>query len=158
MSNASEEAIFEGAGGLGEDVQASLEEMIPDTPEVRRAGKEEAIRLMLTDVMRKVRKDESLSQAEVAERLGVTQSWVSKLESANHDHQIESVGRYLDALGAELRLSIRTRHGDVRLVNYERLLDGRNRYNNQHKPHPEVAGDTRYIAANGTDYACANAV
>ena len=143
---------------VGSDVLTALEDTVPDTPEVRRAEKEEAIRLVLTDAMRSVRKEEGLNQTEVGERLGTGQSWVSKLESANHDHQIESVASYLDALGAELRLSIRTRHGDVRPVNYERLLDGRNRYNNQHKPHPEVADDTRYIAAVGTDYACANAV
>lgn len=131
---------------VGSDVLTALEESIPDTPEVRRAGKEEALRLMLTDVMRAVRKKQGLSQAEVGERLGTGQSWVSKLESANHDHQVESVASYLDALGAELRLAVRTGDGVIHPVNYKRLLDGR-RYDPQGKPRPTTTDDARYAEA-----------
>lgn len=89
-------------------------------------GKEEAIRLALTGAMRQARKQAGLTQAQVAERLGdgVSQSWVSKLESANYDHQIESVLAYLDALEAELRISILTRQGTIR-VNYAELAGER---------------------------------
>lgn len=104
----------------GDDVISALESMIEDTPDARRAGKKEALRIMLTDAMRRARKQEDLRQQDVAERLDVSQSWVSKLESANYDHQIESVLDYLDALKAELSLSILTRHGTIR-VNYEEL-------------------------------------
>lgn len=90
----------------GSDVIASLEPTIDDTPEARRAGKKEALRISLTGAMRKARKRAGLTQGEVAERLGVSQSWVSKLESANYDHQIESIVAYLDALGATLTLAI----------------------------------------------------
>lgn len=107
---------------VGGDVIAALDAMIEETPEARRARKKEALRLMLTDAMRRARKQAGLTQAQVAERLGdgVSQSWVSKLESANYDHQIESVLDYLDALGAELGLSILTKHGTIR-VNYAEL-------------------------------------
>jgi transcriptional regulator with XRE-family HTH domain len=56
--------------------------------------------------MRNLRKATGLTQKEVAEKLGVTQSWVSKLESANNDHTFESVLAYLDALGADFEALI----------------------------------------------------
>jgi len=107
---------------VGQDVLAFLNDIIPDTPETRRAGKKEALRITLTDAMRKARKQAGLTQAQLAERLGegVTQSWVSKLESANYDHQIESVLDYLDALEAELGITILTTGGAIR-VNYAAL-------------------------------------
>lgn len=98
---------------IGDDVVEFLEETLPDTEETRRESKKEALRLALTDAMRRVRKREGLTQTDVADRLDVSQSWVSKLESANYDHQIESIVAYLDALGADLVLSIRTEEGSI---------------------------------------------
>jgi len=107
---------------LGSDVLASLEGLTEESEETRRAGKKEALRITLTEAMRKARKQAGLTQAQLAERLGdgVSQSWVSKLESANYDHQVESVLAYLDALQAELGISILTKHGTIR-VNYAEL-------------------------------------
>lgn len=107
---------------VGQDVLAFLDEIIPDTPETRRAGKKEALRITLTDAMRTARKRAGLTQVQLAERLGdgVTQSWVSKLESANYDHQIESILDYLDALEAELGITILGKEGPIR-VNYAEL-------------------------------------
>jgi transcriptional regulator with XRE-family HTH domain len=107
---------------IGEDVVDFLEDTLPETDETRREGKKEALRLALTDAMRQVRKKEELTQGEVAERLDVSQSWVSKLESANYDHQVESIVEYLDALSADLGLSIRTRDETIR-VKYEEYLN-----------------------------------
>jgi len=107
---------------IGDDVVEFLEETLPETDETRRESKREALRLALTDAMRLVRKREGLTQTDVANRLDVSQSWVSKLESANYDHQIESIVAYLDALSADLGLSIRTRDQTIR-VKYEEYLD-----------------------------------
>jgi transcriptional regulator with XRE-family HTH domain len=107
---------------VGDDVVDFLEDTLSDTDETRREGKKEALRLALTDAMRQVRKKEGLTQSEVADRLDVSQSWVSKLESANYDHQVESIVAYLDALSADLGLSIRTRDETIR-VKYEEYLD-----------------------------------
>ncbi len=92
---------------LGDDVLKHLADVIPDTPEMRRVGKQEWLRLALTNAVREARKRVGMSQGEVAQELGVSQSWVSKLESANHDHQIESVVSLLDAVGAELLMAIK---------------------------------------------------
>ena len=106
----------------GDDAIAVTQSLITDTPETRRAGKKEALRIMLTDAMRRARKQAGLTQAQLADRLGdgVSQSWVSKLESANYDHQIESVLDYLSALEAELGITIFTKDGPIR-VKYEQL-------------------------------------
>ena len=106
----------------GSDAIAVTQSLIPDTPETRRAGKKEALRITLTDAMRRARKQAGLTQAQLADRLGdgVSQSWVSKLESANYDHQIESVLDYLSALEAELGITIFTKDGPIP-VNYEEL-------------------------------------
>ncbi len=67
---------------------------------------EDTLRMNIALVMVKIRKEMGMSQEEVARKLGVTQSWVSRLENASYDHQIESIWRYLKVLGAEMRLDI----------------------------------------------------
>jgi transcriptional regulator with XRE-family HTH domain len=89
-----------------QDVLAFLEQIIPDTPEMQLIERQELFRLTLTQVMRNLRKNLGLTQAELAEKMGVGQSWVSKLESANNDHDFESVLAYLDALGADFEVTI----------------------------------------------------
>ncbi len=91
---------------LGSDVLAFLDAIIPDTLETRRVEQQELFRLALTQAMREVRKQAGLTQEQLAERLGVGQSWVSKLENVNHDRTFESVITYLDALGAKLKLEL----------------------------------------------------
>ena len=92
---------------LETDVLEHLESLTPDTPNMRRVGKQEWLRLALTDAMMAARKEAGMTQKDVAEALGVSQSWVSKLESANYDHQLESVASHLDAVGAELVLAVK---------------------------------------------------
>ena len=82
---------------LGSDVLAFLDTIIPDTIETRRVEQQELFRLALTQAMREVGKQAGLTQEQLAERLGVGQSWVSKLENVNHDRTFESVITYLDA-------------------------------------------------------------
>jgi predicted XRE-type DNA-binding protein len=83
-----------------------LDSVIEATPKVQRAARRERLRLELARFMRKAREEAGLSQREVAEVLGVTQAWVSKLESPNHDHKLESVLSYFDAIGGEMKLSV----------------------------------------------------
>lgn len=80
--------------------------LAPDTPETRRAGKQEWARLLLTEEMAKARKRAGMTQGQVAEKLGVTQGWVSRLEHADHDHTLESVVAYFDAVGADFEFKV----------------------------------------------------
>ncbi len=83
-----------------------LDSLVEDSPEVRRAARRERLRLELARFMKKAREEAGLAQQDVARALGVTQAWVSKLENANHDHKLESVLSYFDAIGAEMSLGV----------------------------------------------------
>jgi transcriptional regulator with XRE-family HTH domain len=98
---------------IGSDALAFLESIIPDTPETRRIEKQERFRFALTQAMRDLRNRVGLTQKELAQRLGIGQSWVSKLESANNDHTFESVLAYLDALDANFQALILLRTEEV---------------------------------------------
>jgi transcriptional regulator with XRE-family HTH domain len=87
--------------------QAWLNEPLGDDPEVVLAGKLEYLRLYLTDAMREIRSKAGLTQAQLAEKLGVQQAAVSKLESALKDHELESVVNYLHVLGADLLVAVK---------------------------------------------------
>ncbi len=107
---------------LGSDALDHLGTIIPDTPQTRRVGKQEEVRLGLTEAMRQARKRAGLSQKEVAKTLGVGQSWVSKLESANYDHQLESVVAHLDAVGAKLLMAVKFGDELIPVTQTHRLL------------------------------------
>ncbi|ACC83532.1 helix-turn-helix domain-containing protein [Nostoc punctiforme] len=87
--------------------QAWLQQKVSDEPEVILAGKLEYLRLYLTDAMREIRNKAGLTQAQLAQKLGVKQAAVSKLESALKEHELESVLHYLHALGANLLIAVK---------------------------------------------------
>ena len=87
--------------------QAWLQQQVSEDPEVILAGKLEYLRLYLTDAMREIRNKAGLTQAQLAEKLGVQQAAVSKLESALKEHELESVLHYLHALGADLLVAVK---------------------------------------------------
>ncbi|MEH2161932.1 MAG: helix-turn-helix domain-containing protein [Nostoc sp.] len=87
--------------------QAWLQQKVSDEPEVILAGKLEYLRLYLTDAMREIRNKAGLTQAQLAEKLGVKQAAVSKLESALKEHELESVLHYLHALDADLLVAVK---------------------------------------------------
>ncbi|MEH2142456.1 helix-turn-helix domain-containing protein [Nostoc sp.] len=87
--------------------QSWLQQKVSDEPEVILAGKLEYLRLYLTDTMREIRNKAGLTQAQLAEKLGVQQAAVSKLESALKEHELESVLHYLHALGADLLVAVK---------------------------------------------------
>ncbi|HEY9799855.1 MAG TPA: helix-turn-helix domain-containing protein [Leptolyngbyaceae cyanobacterium] len=87
--------------------QAWLQQKVSEDPEVILAGKLEYLRLYLTDAMREIRNKAGLTQAQLAEKLGVKQAAVSKLESALKEHELESVLHYLHTLGADLLVAVK---------------------------------------------------
>jgi len=89
------------------EVLEFLDELESSDEEIRREAEKERIRLALALAMVRARKAKGLSQAELAERLGVSQSWVSKLENPDIAHTFESILEYLQAVGADLDMVIR---------------------------------------------------
>lgn len=87
--------------------QAWLQQEVSEDPEVILAGKLEYLCLYLTDAMREIRNKAGLTQAQLAEKLGVKQAAVSKLESALKEHELESVLHYLHTLGADLLIAVK---------------------------------------------------
>ncbi|HIK07798.1 MAG TPA: helix-turn-helix domain-containing protein [Trichormus sp. M33_DOE_039] len=87
--------------------QAWLQQQISDDSEVILAGKLEYLRLYITDAMREIRNKAGFTQAQLAEKLGVQQAAVSKLESPLKEHELESVLHYLHTLGADLLVAVK---------------------------------------------------
>jgi transcriptional regulator with XRE-family HTH domain len=86
-------------------------------PEVRREYDALAEEFELLDEILKARAEAGFTQAELAERIGTTQSAVARMESAigKHSPSIATLKRYASALGYRLQ---------VRLVK-QRSLSGR---------------------------------
>ncbi|MEH2275022.1 MAG: helix-turn-helix domain-containing protein [Nostoc sp.] len=101
---------------LGSDALALLNKIVPDTPKTRLVERQELFRLALTQAMRSVRKRSGLNQTEIAQRLGVQQSQVSKLESTKNDHTFDSVLAYLNALGADLEATILVKKQRINVI------------------------------------------
>lgn len=53
-----------------------------------------------------LRKSAKLSQAELAQRIGVSQSAISQLESSDNSIQWDTLNKYVNALGGTLHLSV----------------------------------------------------
>ncbi|MCC5645060.1 helix-turn-helix domain-containing protein [Nostoc sp. CHAB 5824] len=102
--------------------QAWLQQKVSDEPEVILAGKLEYLRLYLTDAMREIRNKAGLTQAQLAQKLGVKQAAVSKLESALKEHELESVLHYLHALGADLLVAVKQEDDLYQASNNEGVL------------------------------------
>jgi DNA-binding XRE family transcriptional regulator len=90
----------------GSDALEHLESILPPTFENRILERQELFRLDLSTELKRLRKYLGLTQKQVAEKLGVTQSWISKLESANHDHTFSEIIAYLAALDADFEFPI----------------------------------------------------
>lgn len=82
-------------------------------PDVKKAYDELAEEFAFLDQVLKARAEAGLTQAEVAARVGTTQSAIARLESAESKHSpsIATLQRYADALGykVEIRLVKNTR-------------------------------------------------
>lgn len=102
------------------DVTEWLDNLTPDTPEMRAIDREEVALIGLARTFRLVRERAGLTQKDLAKRLGVSQSQISKWENVNANHTLQSMLKYLGGLGAEagqegaaeLVLAVRATNGD----------------------------------------------
>ena len=80
------------------------------TPENRRIYEEEAAKKELWLQLVEARQAAGLTQAELAERLGVSQAQVARLEKRGYDaYTLTSLRRYVEALGNGFRLEVSIR-------------------------------------------------
>jgi len=89
------------------DAVDHLERLVGDDPEVALLLAQERLRVRLTDGMQQARQVRGLTQVELAERMGITQGRVSRLESAHYDRRLDSLVAYAHAVGAELIMAFK---------------------------------------------------
>jgi DNA-binding XRE family transcriptional regulator len=79
-----------------------------DNPEYQAIYEEEAAKGELWIQLAEARHAAGLTQAEMAERLGVSQAQVSRIEQQGYDsHTIRTLRRYVEALGEGFSLEVR---------------------------------------------------
>ena len=94
----------------------------PRSAEFEAAARLTHLRLELALALQTLRASCGLTQQELADRLGVNQPAIAKLERVG-DHKLESVVRYLGELGAELLVAVRQGDDVVQVSDdRERLL------------------------------------
>ena len=69
----------------------------------------------LLDEFLKARADQGLTQAQVAEKIGTTQSAVARMESGRgkHSPSLATLSRYAEALGCKLQVKLVRKRGKV---------------------------------------------
>jgi transcriptional regulator with XRE-family HTH domain len=84
----------------------SLKEMMARRPlEERRRIEKRAKELIAEEMtLRKLRKEFALTQERVAERMGVEQETVSRIEQQRTDVKLSTLKKYINALGGDLQL------------------------------------------------------
>ena len=90
----------------------SLDELKRDLlkrPDVRDAYEALAGEFSLAEALIRARAAADLTQAEVAERMQTSQSYVAKLESGRVSPTMKALQRYAAATGARLRISLEQR-------------------------------------------------
>jgi DNA-binding XRE family transcriptional regulator len=80
-------------------------------PEFRRVYVEEAAKKELWLQLVEARQEAGLTQAQMAERLGVSQSQVAKVERHGYEaYTLTTLRRYVQALGTDFALEVQIRH------------------------------------------------
>ena len=94
-------------------------------PEVRREYDRLAEEFAFLDEILKARAETGLTQAEVAERIGTTQSAVARLESPSgrHSPSVATLQRYASALGYRLEVRLVKQRARVGRSTRERAQD-----------------------------------
>jgi transcriptional regulator with XRE-family HTH domain len=123
MTREREPGQDEAAGNLTPKLGAVARQL---TPEVREQLHYEMVEAAVRDQLLRLRKQSGLSQKQVAERLGVTQAAVSKLESnKSGDFRFRAVMNYVLAFGGSIEVIVRDEQGRNMLNprKLERALD-----------------------------------
>ena len=89
------------------DAVEILQRRLDQDPELASYVEEERRRLNLADKIRKARMEAGLSQAEVAKRIGTTQSAVARLENGNYERlSLSTLLKVTRALNRRMSLEI----------------------------------------------------
>lgn len=95
----------------GQGIMDWLDELAASDPKAQQIYEDELLRLRLASALREVREQTGMTQAMVAEEMEVRQSLISKLERPDHNHTVETVLSYLQAVGAGLVMAVVAANG-----------------------------------------------
>jgi transcriptional regulator with XRE-family HTH domain len=88
------------------DIADWLERFVPDTSEMRAIATEEAAKYQLAVALSEARKKAGLTQTQLAEKMGVPQSLISRWEHINHNHTLETLLKLCEATDAKLVIGL----------------------------------------------------
>ena len=83
---------------------ADLKKRLMEDPEVREEYANVDAEYSLIEAMIRARNDARLTQAEIAERIGTTQSAIARLEGGRVSPSVATLRRYAEATGRQLRI------------------------------------------------------
>lgn len=80
--------------------------MAQQSPEAQRRVAEKVEELRQAVVLTQLREELNLSQAQLAEAMGVKQPTVARMEQPDNDPRLSTLKRYVAALGGELTIDV----------------------------------------------------
>lgn len=83
---------------------ADLKKRLLENPEVREEYTQADAEFSLVEAMITARRDARLTQAELAQKLGTTQSAIARLEAGRVSPSIATLRRYAEATGHQLKV------------------------------------------------------
>ena len=83
---------------------ADLKQRLLENPDVREEYARVDAEFSLIEAMIRARRDAKLTQAELAERIGTTQSAIARLEAGRVSPSISTLRRYAEATGHQLQV------------------------------------------------------
>lgn len=78
----------------------------PEDPSVRAAADDAQTHARVIETLVQVRNDQAMTQSDVADRMGTTQSRVSNIERIGGDPRLSTLLRYARAVDAKVRMSV----------------------------------------------------
>lgn len=83
---------------------AELKQRLLENPEVRAEYAEADVEFSLIEAMILARQQAKLTQAELAKKIGTTQSAIARLEAGRNSPSIATLRRYAEATGHQLQI------------------------------------------------------
>ncbi|MFK3658991.1 helix-turn-helix domain-containing protein [Scandinavium sp. NPDC088450] len=80
--------------------------MAQQSPEAQRRVAEKVEELRQVVILTQLREELNLSQAQLAEAMGVKQPTVARMEQPDNDPRLSTLKRYVAALGGELTIDV----------------------------------------------------
>ena len=88
------------------DIADWLKRFVPDTSEMRAIEAEENAKYQLAVALSEARKAAGLTQTQLAKKMGVPQSLISRWEHINHNHTLETLLKLCEATDAKLVIGL----------------------------------------------------